>query len=1076
MQDSDKKKLNQFAFETRLMSVKSKIHISKRLLMKNFLIKHSSGKSVLFLFFYLIGTSVFGQNNESISGKIKDANGVPINGASIQIKGTNKGTTTNAEGVFSIMGVHNGKYTLEITSLGLEKQEVNIVVSGTNTPSIDIKMKAESTSLGEVVVIAYGSQTKGNITGSLQSISTKDLNDLPVAQITQKLQGKFAGVQISQNTGKPGQGMSVKIRGQVSILAGSDPLYVVDGFPITGNISNINPDEIESVTVLKDAASTSLYGSRAANGVVLISTLHAKPGQTSIGVNAYAGIQTVPQKGRPNMMNGTEFAQFKKESYQDLGLPVPAQFQNPSQYGAGYNWYDAMLQSAPIQNYSTSFLSNKERYSASVVAGVFNQDGVLRNSNLKRFSLRANTEFKVTEKIKAGFNLAPSFSINNTPGSDGAFYATNVNRGIPGGLLYNSLLTWPILPYKNTDGSLPLTAWIPGISAFPTPNWYRSLQEIKNKTNTTRILSNAYLEYQPVAGLTLRSTFNIDMGNSLFNNFNPSTSSTVFAALPPVVASAMNNNTNYYSWLNENTATYKKSIGDHNFDILVGYTTQKFRGDINQVSTNNFPDNRISTIQSAINIDRANSFTDIEEWSLISYISRLNYNYKGRYLLSGSLRRDGSSRFGANNQWGNFPSISAGWLLSNESFMNNIKPVSFLKIRGSYGILGNNNIGNYTQYASVNNTTNSVFGNTIVSGASVTSIANPNLGWETTKQFDLGLDLSLFNGRINFTYDYYSKRTTHLLYNLPVAQESGFTNFTGNIGELKFWGHEFAIDSKNMVGAFKWNTDFNISFSDNRVLALSGGLNYIFGGENGYATITQVGQRIGQFWGMIQQGVYVNQADYNSSPKAIASEVGTAKFKDVNGDGVITYGGAPGTDDRTRIGNPFPKFIFGITNSFSYKNFDLQIVGSGSYGSDVLVMTDQGTTNLDGVFNVLKNVKDRWRSPTNPGAGLYGKTTSGTGNERDWLTTRFVSKANFFTIKNIAIGYTLPIKNNIVFRNVRLYGSMQQAFVFTNYRGANPEVSTSMQGLPASALNMGFDWGTYPVPRTVTFGVNFTLK
>ena len=1042
--------------------------------MRKHFIKHSLRKSILFLSFYLIGTIVCGQTTERISGRIKDSNGDPINGASVQIKGTNKGTTTNSDGFFSISGVRDGKYILEITSLGYGKQNVSVDVSGRPSPDISVTMKSESKALGEVVVVAYGTTTKRTSTGAVQTIDTKELQDLPVAQFTQKLQGKLAGVQITQNTGKPGQGMSVRIRGQASILAGSDPLYVVDGFPITGDISNINPDEIESVSVLKDAAATSLYGSRAANGVVIITTVHAKSGQNNISANAYYGYQTVPEKGRPQMMSGTEFAQFKKESYEDLGLAVPSQFQNPSQYGAGYNWYDAMLQTAPVQNYSASFSSNRDKFNTSIIAGYFNQDGVLRNSNYQRYSLRANTEIKVTNKVNAGFNIAPSYSINNLPGSDGAFYATNINQSIPGGLLYNGLLAWPIFPYKNTDGSLPLTAWIPGISSFPTPNWYRALQEIKNTTNTTRVLANAYLEYQPITGLDLKSTINIDMGNSMFKNFNPSTASTTFASLPPVQASAMINNSNYYSWLNENTATYKKSFNDHNFNLLAGYTTQKFKSDLSQLRLTNFPDDRISTIQSAVNIDRTRSLSDVQEWSLISFIGRLDYNYKEKYLFTASLRRDGSSRFGQNNQWGNFPSVSVGWLVSDENFMNNIKAISFLKIRSSYGTLGNNNIGNYTQYATVSNTTNTVFGGTVAPGASVTTLGNPNLGWETTKEFDLGLDLSLFNSRINFTYDYYSKRTTNLLYNVAVPQESGFTNFTGNIGELKFWGSEFAVNTKNMVGAFKWNTAFNISFSDNRVMSLSNGVNYIFG--PGGRTLTEVGHRIGQFWGMIQEGVYKDQADFDKSPKALASEVGTAKFKDVNGDGVVRNGGAPGTDDRTFLGNPFPKFIYGITNNFSYKNFDLSIVGSGSYGNDVAVMTDQGTTNLDGVFNVQKNVKDRWRSPSNPGAGLYGKTTSGTGNERDWMTSRFISKASFFTIKNIALGYNLPVKKNILFKSIRLYASVQQAFVFTKYRGANPEVSTNANGTSADVLSLGQDWGTYPVPRTVTFGANFSLK
>jgi hypothetical protein len=308
-----------------------------------------------------------------------------------------------------------------------------------------------------------------------------------------------------------------------------------------------------------------------------------------------------------------------------------------------------------------------------------------------------------------------------------------------------------------------------------------------------------------------------------------------------------------------------------------------------------------------------------------------------------------------------------------------------------------------------------------------------------------------------------------------VPQESGFTTFNGNIGELKFWGHEFTASAKILTGDFRWNIDANISFNDNKVLALSEGVDRIYGGANGYATLTEVGHRIGQFWGLIHDGVYTDQADFDKSPKATASEVGTVKFKDVNGDGVITYGGD--NDDRTFIGNPFPKFLYGITSNFFYRNFDLSIVGSGSQGNDVLVMTDQGTTNLDGVFNVLKGIQNRWRSPDNPGDGLYGKTTSATFMERDWENSRFVSNGSFFTIKNITLGYNVPLKNGKFLRSIRLYGSVQQAFVFTNYRGANPEVTSTLNGTtPSSALNLGFDWGTYPVPRTYTFGVNIGLN
>jgi TonB-dependent SusC/RagA subfamily outer membrane receptor len=397
-------------------------------------------------------------------------------------------------------------------------------------------MAIDSPLLDEVVVVGYGTQSARTVTGAVQQLNAEELADLPVPQITQKLQGRLVGVQINQTSGRPGQGMQVRIRGQASILAGSEPLYVVDGFPIVGDISTINPDEIESVSVLKDAASTSLYGSRAANGVVLITTKSGKIDQSSFSVNIFGGVQAVPQKGRPDMMNAREFAQFKKESFEDLGQPVPDAFQNPEQYGEGTDWYDAMLRTAPIQSYNISWTNQNEKSSVAIVGGFFNQEGVMINSNFKRYSLRANSSFQVTDDLSVGISIAPTFSVDNVPSSDGAFYATNIDAAVPGGLINNSLLAWPIIPYKNSDGTLPLTAWIPGLSAFPSPNWIRSANEITNETETTRILANAYLQYVPVESLTLKTTISGDLGHTNFLNFSPSTASATFASLPPTGA------------------------------------------------------------------------------------------------------------------------------------------------------------------------------------------------------------------------------------------------------------------------------------------------------------------------------------------------------------------------------------------------------------------------------------------------------------------------------------------------------------------------------------------------------------
>ncbi len=1028
--------------------------------MKNFLQEHRVSLFLIKALVLYLGFCSQAIAQQTIQGKVTDENNQPIIGANVLIKGTPKGTDTDLEGKYKISA--DSKSVLEFSFLGYTVKTVTVG----NQTTINVSLVPDNKVLNEVVVVGYGSQNKKKVLGSVQNISAKELKDIPVAQITQKLQGKLAGVQINQTTGKPGAGMAIRIRGQASILAGSEPLYVVDGFPLVGDISNINPDEIDNISILKDAASTSLYGSRAANGVVLITTRQAKKNQTTTSVNVYTGTQSVPQQGRPDLMNAEQFAQFKKESYEDLGQTVPVAFQNPSQYaGKSNDWYGALLRTAPMQSYNFSIATNKDRFSTAAVLGVFNQDGVMVNSNYKRYSMRINSEYELSDKVKIGVNLAPSYTINNTPSSDGIFYATNLNSAVPGGLFTNAMLTWPTSPYRNEDGSLPLSV----AGAFPTPNWYRAAREITNETKTSRIISNAKIEYEPITDLILKSTFNVDLGNSAFKNFNPSTASTRFQSLPPVVASAVNLDTKYLSWLNENTATYTKDFGDHNVEILAGYTSQKYRADISQIRATGFPDDRIQTIQSALNIDRTNTYTDVQEWGLISYLSRVNYDYKGKYLLTAAIRRDGSSRFGSENRWGNFPSIGAGWIISDEDFAKKIPAINFAKVKASYGVIGNNNIGNYTQYALINNSSNAVFGSTVASGAAVSSLGNPQLGWETTSQLDLGLDLGLFDDRIRFGYDFYTKNTTNLLYNVAVAQESGFTNFNDNVGEIKFWGHEFSLNTKNLTGEFKWNTNLNISFNRNEVLALASGVERIYGGAGGYATITQVGKPLGQFYGLIQEGVYKNQADFDASPKATDSQVGTIKYKDVNGDGKITYGGDH--DDRTIIGNPFPSALIGMTNTFNYKNFDLAIVCSGSIGNDLMVMSDQGTTNLDGVFNVLADVQNRWRSEANPGDGRYGKTTAATYMERDWSSTRFVSDGSYLTIKNITLGYNIPT-NGKFFKSARVYSSVQQLYTFTNYRGVNPEASVARDGQGGSTLNLGMDWGSYPVPRTLTFGIN----
>ena len=1017
----------------------------------------------LLFWFALFSVHCVWAQSHTVSGKVTSSeDGGPIPGVNIIVKNTVTGAVTDVDGNYSINVQQDA--VLVFSSIGYATREEP--VAGRSV--IDLVLEIDIQSLEEVVVVGYGSQLKKEVTGAVQTVSAKDLADIPVSQLNQKLQGRLAGVQINQTTGKPGQGMSVRIRGQLSVSGGSDPLYVVDGFPITGNISAINPDEIEDVTILKDAASTSLYGSRAANGVVLITTKKGKVGQTNVSFNSFVGIQQVPVRGRIEMMDAVEFAQFKKEYYEDAGQPVPDIFLDPSQYeGKNNDWYDALLRKAPIQSYNLTITSNRDKVNTAIVAGVFNQQGVVLNNEYKRYSLRMNTDYAVSDKVKLGFNIAPSYVFDNTPRTDG-------DRGT--GILFNALHTWPIMPIYDENGDLTLFNKFPGNTGniFAYANWVRSAEELINETKSVNLLSNAFVEFRPFKGLVLKSTFNAELLNSKFFFFNPSTATSSINVPLPTTAVSIRENIEDFSWLNENLATYSRSFNDHNFELLGGFTSQRFRRERTRVQADTYADDRLPTIQGAININRGGTNSGVDEWSLTSFLSRLTYNYKGKYLLTAAVRSDGSSRFGSQNRWGTFPSGSIGWVVSDESFLNDLQKVSFAKIRASYGVTGNNNIGNYTQYALINNTVNAVFGNNVAAGAVVTSLANPNLGWETTKQFDIGLDLGLFNDRIQFVYDYYVKNTTNLLYSVQVAQESGFGNFNDNIGEIKFWGHEVALTTLNTTGKLRWTTNANISFNRNEVIALADGIDRVYGTFH----ITQVGKPFGQFYGHQAQGVYMNAEDLANSPQVPGrSTVGSIKLTDQNGDGIITHGGD--MDDRVIIGNPFPKYTYGITNTLNYGNFDFTVVASGSHGNQLLVRHLYSTANLDGVFNLVKEVKYRFRSEENPGKGFYGTTVGGgnvTGIERDWMNSRFIADASFFSIKNITLGYSINASNK-VFRSARIYASVQQAFVFTKYWGGpNPETSAQGNGQgDGGNLSQGIDLSNYPVPRTYSLGVNLNF-
>jgi TonB-linked SusC/RagA family outer membrane protein len=600
------------------------------------------------------------------------------------------------------------------------------------------------------------------------------------------------------------------------------------------------------------------------------------------------------------------------------------------------------------------------------------------------------------------------------------------------------------------------------------PNFLQQQMIMRNNQSNTHLLGNAYVDFEIIKGLHLRSSINGDLGAQDYNAYF----GTMFGynGNPPprslASATAYNLSNNSYSWLNENLLSYTNSFGDHNFDVLAGYTTQKFSMNSRSINGTGFASDAVPWISGATTTTGSSTTTT---WTLASALARINYDYKKRYYLSATIRNDGSSRFGSNKKYGTFPSVSAGWVVSDEAFFPRTNTVSFLKLKGSYGLTGNNNLGNANtqNYPAITllSPANYVFNGTTTTGQAISSLGNPNLTWETSKQTDVGLEMNFLKNRISFTYDYYNKRTEDMLSVVQLPFASGYTSMSYNVGVFRIWGHEFQVSSKNMVGEFTWSTDFNISFNDNKVISLVN--NTPIGGTNKYYDYnrTAVGHHIGEFYGYVFEGIYMNASDFAKYPHETSSEIGSVRMKDVNGDDTITI------SDRTFIGNPNPKYIFGISNNFTYKNFDLNIIAAGQVGNKLMNVNLQNIQNLDGAFNLEKDMANRWRSEANPGNGKVPRTKSTSTELYRMVNTNWVFSGDYLTIKNIALGYTIRQKALRFIKSVRVYGSVQNAFVFTKYPGQNPEVNDNKDNQTVA----GLDNGSFPNPRTFMVGANINF-
>lgn len=1015
---------------------------------------------------------------QEISGKVTDPSGKPLVGVSILRVGEKKGVSTDLNGSYTITVSDNT--ILHFSFVGFTSVDIPVK----NKLSIDVVLTPQVTALNDIVVVGYGTQQRRNITGSVSSVSSRSFENQSLAGLDQAMAGQAAGVQVSQTSGTPGGGVTVRVRGTGSISASNEPLYVVDGFPVEGAynrdlnpLSTINPNDIESIQILKDASSAAIYGSRGSNGVVIITTKRGKSGQTKISFDSYYGIQKVAHK--IDMLNASDYATFNTEArnngWVDAGgnasdpnsvrpdkFKIPPMFANPSTLGAGTDWQDAVFQTAPMQSYQLSASGGNDNTQFLVSGNYFGQEGIVIHTNFQRYSFRFNLDSKVSSKLKIGFSLAPSYTHNDVlPVEDQVF---------TGGILGSALAMPPTIPVFNPDGSYTSQLATSIYNTGVVDNPVAIASKIKGGTTAIRTLGNIFAEYEIIKDLKFKTLFGVDYFDARSNFFSPSDLGRA-GVMAPVIPIGNASTSRDLTWLNENTFTYDKTFNhDHKLNAVVGFTSQKAHSENAYLSGINFPNDLVQTLNAA---QISSGGTGVSEWSLLSYLGRLNYSYQSKYLVTATLRRDGSSRFGENNKWGLFPSGSIGWNVAREKFLINSKMISDLKFRASYGLAGNNAIGNYNSIGLLSSD-RYVFGagtGTIVNGLQPFSISNTELGWEVMRQLDLGVDLSVLKNRLSLIVDYYDKTTSNLLLNVPVPASTGFANALENIGKVSNKGWEFTLSSKNFVNTFKWNTDFNISFDKNKVLALGIKGDPIIVTSPSFSPqthITQIGQPLASFYGYQAIGVFRDQADLNASPHVAGAHPGDLKFKDVNGDGIIS------ALDQTTIGTNHPDYTFGITNNFSYKDFELTVLIDGAQGFQVLNGARRNIGLVSGSYS-RSDVLGRWQSPANPGDGTTPRAnTAPTGGNVSFVSSLLIEDASFVRVRNINLRYHLPksIIGRSPLQNASVFFSVQNAFTFTKYKGYNPE--QSLNG--ASSLTPGVDFNGYPIARVMTFGINVTFK
>lgn len=1020
-----------------------------------------------------------------VHGIVKDETGEPVIGATVKEKGNpGNGVATDIDGNYTIEIPVDGM--LAVSYIGCKDQDVKV----NGRELINVNLADDNKVLDEVVVVGYGVQKKRDVSTAVSSVKAEALANNPSTDFRQALAGKMPGVQVTVPSGDPEGSVSIRVRGISTVNAGSDPLYVVDGVPMERGFANLNTNDIESVEVLKDASAAAIYGSRGSNGVVLVTTKKGTSDKLSVSYDGYVGVQSVSKK--LDMMNAYEYAEFVRDGHNNAYLSeVPgASASDPNSVRPkGYqqiptdlypylegvqgltdtDWQDAIFRNAITTGHNISVSGKTNSINYFVSGNYMKKEGIIIGSDFEKYGGRLNLSGQ-HKRLKFGVNFAPSYSTSNSVDASGA-----------GGIVQSALMMPPIFPVYNADGSYNFQGngyWRIGTdyqhNEILNPVAMARLQS--NVTDRMSITGKVYAELELYKGLS----YKLSLGGDYYGAHNDKYRQSSLPLKGKDYYDAASNpegyssSSFYFNWLIENQLTYTTTINKkHNITAILVQSAQKETKKTDNVTATDYPNDYIQTVNGGT-VTKGGS--DKTQWSIASYLARVQYNYEGRYMLSAAIRADGSSRFGKNNRWGYFPSASVAWRISDEKFFKNVKALSFIndmKIRASYGVTGNFEIGNYEHLATMS-TDNYILGTnggSLVYGYKPDNIKRDDLSWEKNQMVNAGIDVQMFDGYLGFSVDYYNTNTSNMLLYVPVPLVTGYSTSLQNIGKVNNRGWEIALTSQHtFANGFGYSFNANYAKNTNEVKELGpGNASIISSGSVSHAYyITEVGKPIGSYYLLVQDGIFETEEDLKKYPHFENTKVGDFRFVDVDGDGKLDL-----DKDRTVCGNYMPKFTYGFGGKLWYAGFDMDFNFQGVYGNKILNLNKRYIDNMEGNVNGTKVALDRWRSETDPGNGTVNKANRKQTGYNGRTSTWHLESGSYLRLQNLSLGYTLPRTFTQKFKveKLRVYVSGQNLFTITNYSGYNPEVNAR----PSANLTPGEDYGTYPLARTYMFGLNLTI-